>query len=96
MAQRAYNRAPRQIRRQTGRAANLKTGGYFLVHSDQLYSLEPVDEPMTYESSPRPLGPMSPEVCDPEPTTQSAGYGPNSLNTSSAKPTGFFLDRYVY
>ncbi len=95
MAQRADRRTPRQARC----AGNLKSGQYFLVHSDQLYSLEPVDEPMTYESSPRPLGPMDPmseKICGPEPTPQAAGYGPGTSTDAYSKPTGFFLDRYVY
>lgn len=95
MAQRADTRYPRQA----SRAGKLKPGRYFLVHSDQLYSLEPVDEPMTYEPSPRPLGPMDPmseEVRNLEPAPKAAGYGPDSRNEAYAKPTGFFLDRYVY
>jgi len=94
MAQRADKRAARPVRR----AGNLKTGRYFLVHSDQLYSLETVDEPMTYAQSPEPLGPLGPmesDVCGLEPTPQPS-YGPGSNSKVAAPPTGFFLDRYVY
>jgi hypothetical protein len=99
MAQRADRKAPPQIRCQGNRAGNLMRGRYYLVHSDQLYSLQPVDEPMTYEAYPRHIGPMDPmseEVCDLEPTPRPVAYGPGSKNESYSQPTGFFLDRYVY
>lgn len=94
MAYRADKRAIRPI----GRTAGLKQGQYFLVHSDQLYSLEPVDGPKTYSPSPEPLGPLGPmegDVCGLE-TIAHPGYGPGLKNKTAAPPTGFFLDRYVY
>jgi hypothetical protein len=99
MAQRADRRSNFQSSRNGSRPGNLKPGRYYVVHSDQLYSLEPVDEPMTYENSPKPLGPMDPmseDVCNLEPAAKPIGYGPDSRSESHAKPTGFFLDRYVY
>ncbi len=94
MAQRADKRAARSVHRN----GNLRPGRYFLVHSDQLYSLEPVDEPMTYAASPEPLGPLGPmeeDSCALEPKAQ-PGYGPGPKGNSTAQPAGFFLDRYVY
>lgn len=99
MAQRANRMALQQNRRQGSRNGNLKPGRYYLVHSDQLYSLEPVDEPLTYEAHPKPIGPMDPmseEACNLEPTPRPAAYGPVPKNESYAQPAGFFLDRYVY
>jgi hypothetical protein len=99
MAQRADTMTPRQARRQESRNGNFKPGRYYLVHSDQLYSLQPVDVPVTYEAYPKPIGPMDPmseEVCDLEPASRPVAYGPGLKNESYAQPTGFFLDRYVY
>jgi hypothetical protein len=97
MAYRADKRDIRPIQ-PIRRGAGLNPGHYFLVHSDQLYSLEPVDEAMTYSQSPEPLGPMGPmeaEVCGLEAVSQ-PGYGPGLTKKAGAAPTGFFLDRYVY
>jgi hypothetical protein len=94
MAQRADRRAVRPIRR----VENPRPGRYFLVHSDQLYSLEPVEETVTYAQDPEPMGPMGPmegDACALEPAPKPS-YGPGSKNKTAAPPTGFFLDRYVY
>ena len=92
MAQRADKRAVRPIS-PIRPSAGLKSGRYYLVHSDQLYSLEPVDEPVTYSQSPEPLGPLGPMESDAAPQPS---YGPGLTGKTGTTPTGFFLDRYVY
>ncbi len=88
-------RIDRRAIRRTRRAGSLKPGRYFLVHSDQLYSLEPVADPFPDQPPEEPLGPLAPDPCPLEPPAgPQPGYGPEKKKAST--PTGFFLDRYVY
>jgi len=85
MAERADRRGKERARRVPG----LKPGRYYLVHSDQLYTLEPAVEAAPVE----PLGPLAGPDCALPPAPQPS-YGP--AKKTAHRASGFFLDRYVY
>jgi hypothetical protein len=62
----------------------------YVVHTDQLYTLEPVTEDRS--RYPEPLGPLGPACAEPEPARPD--YGPG--RPAPRPGTGFFLDRYIY
>ncbi|KMY68235.1 hypothetical protein AAU61_00480 [Desulfocarbo indianensis] len=89
MAERTDRRARESARRVPG----LKPGRYYLVHSDQLNTLEPVAEAAPQPEPLEPLGPLAGPDCALPPTPQPS-YGP--ARKSAYRSSGFFLDRYVY
>jgi hypothetical protein len=62
----------------------------YVVHTDQLYTLEPMAE--EHSRYPEPLGPLAPACPEPEPPRPD--YGPS--RPAPRRASGFFLDRYVY